>query len=141
MWCSKVLFFFYVCFVVFCTRFDPRYISMRVPRNDLGEAGYEHGFEYGVSFYVGVWSLIDEPIASFQIGLPSTWVIPDNADFCQPLVDASCMAYEWKDRAPNFYRNVFQTMEGGLGYWCSTQFGNKAPKYRINGTYSDAVIN
>eukprot|EP00041_Stephanoeca_diplocostata_P031489 m.980918 g.980918 ORF g.980918 m.980918 type:complete len:987 (-) comp23970_c0_seq7:1573-4533(-) len=110
------------------------YISMRVPRNDLGEAGYEHGFEYGVSFYVGVWSLIDEPIASFQIGLPSTWVIPDNADFCEPLVDASCMAHAWKDRAPNFYRNVFQTMEGGLGYWCSTQFGSTAPKYRINGT-------
>lgn len=29
---------------------------------------------------------------------------------------------------------MFQTIEGGLGYWCSTQFGSTTPKYRINGT-------
>ena len=29
---------------------------------------------------------------------------------------------------------MFQTIEGGIGYWVSTQFGSTQPKYRINGT-------
>ena len=37
-------------------------------------------FGYGVSCYAAVWPLIDSPLDLFQIGLPSTWIIPDNDD-------------------------------------------------------------
>ena len=32
-----------------------------------------------------------------------------------------------------YFRDVFQTIEGGLGFWSSTQFAMEAPKYEING--------
>lgn len=37
-------------------------------------------FHYGAGFYATVWPLIARPIAGFQIGLPSTWILPDNSD-------------------------------------------------------------
>jgi len=103
------------------------YISMHVSR-----VPDEYG--YGVSFYSSVWSLLDTPLFAFQIGLPSTWIIPDNSDFEQPLCPPGTVARDnWPERGP-YYRDVFQTIEGGLGYWCSTQFPAITPKYRINGT-------
>mmetsp|Transcript_5014 Transcript_5014/g.15240 ORF Transcript_5014/g.15240 Transcript_5014/m.15240 type:complete len:834 (-) Transcript_5014:29-2530(-) len=111
------------------------YVSMKLPRNaPKMDADFREGFGYGMSFYVSVWPLIEAPIASFQIGLPSTWIIPNNADFCQPLCPPGTLASNWAaDRGP-YFRDVFQTIEGGLGYWCSTRFGSVAPKYRMNGT-------
>ena len=38
------------------------------------------GYGAGVSFYSAAWQLIDKPLADFQIGLPGTWIIPDNSD-------------------------------------------------------------
>ena len=103
------------------------YISMGLPPAP-------EGFGYGVSFYAGVWSLIDQPLAGFQIGLPSTWITPDNRDFKQPLCPPGTVARDnWPERGP-YYQDVFQTIEGGIGYWVSTQFGSRWPKYRINGT-------
>ena len=103
------------------------YISMHV-----SVVPDEYG--YGVSFYSSVWSLLDTPLFAFQIGLPSTWIIPDNSDFEQPLCPPGTVARDnWPERGP-YYRDVFQTIEGGLGYWCSTQFPAVTPKYRINGT-------
>jgi len=37
-------------------------------------------YNLGFGFYSAVWSLTPEPIAGFQIGLPGTWLIPDNTD-------------------------------------------------------------
>ena len=37
------------------------------------------------------------------------------------------------ERGPT-YRDVFQTIEGGLGFWASTQFGSTTAKFRMNGT-------
>ena len=103
------------------------YISMGLPPAP-------EGFGYGVSFYASVWSLIDKPLAGFQIGLPSTWITPDNRDFKKPLCPPGTVARDnWPERGP-YYQDVFQTIEGGIGYWISTQFGSKQPKYRINGT-------
>jgi len=42
----------------------------------------------GIGFYSAVWPLIDEPIAHFQIGLPSAWITPDNPSHA-PLLPAS----------------------------------------------------
>lgn len=73
---------------------------MRLPRNEDGDESYRPGFGYGTSFYVGIWPLIEQPIASFQIGLPSTWIVPDNTDFFNACVDDSTKAWHWKERAP-----------------------------------------
>src|SRR5689334_2007908 len=42
-------------------------------------------YGFGVSFYVSSWALLDKPIAYFQVGLPSTWIVPDNTDFNEAL--------------------------------------------------------
>lgn len=92
------------------------------------------GHGYGVSFHVSVWSLLEEPLAGFQIGLPSTWITPDNRDFTEPLCPPGTVARDnWPDRGPT-WDSVFQTIEGGLGFWGSTRFPSPIPKYRINGT-------
>ncbi|MGC9200093.1 MAG: hypothetical protein ACP5E5_14340 [Acidobacteriaceae bacterium] len=103
------------------------YISMNVspPSN---------GFGYGVSFYASVWPLLASPLKSFQIGLPGTWIMPDNQDYQKPLCPHGTLARDhWYKRAPS-YREVFQTIEGGLGFWTSTQFPSATAKYIMNGT-------
>ena len=75
-------------------------------------------YRYGASFYSSVWSLIEQPIANFQIGLPGTWFTPNNLDnTVTPLCPVGTIARDnWPERGPT-YEDVFQTMEGGLGYW------------------------
>jgi hypothetical protein len=90
---------------------------------------------FGFSFYVTVWSLVESQFTNFQIGLPSTWVVPNNDDFFQPLLPPGNLIREISpERASSYWRGVFQTIEGGLGYWGSTRFVSATPKYRINGT-------
>src|SRR4051794_20193826 len=53
-------------------------------------------FTVGMGFYAAVWPLIDEPLANFQIGLPSSWIIPDNSDDKdQPLAPVGTLARTW----------------------------------------------
>ena len=57
----------------------------QVSSNDRGLHGYisfdaevppaRSEFSAGMGFYSAVWPLIGEPIAGFQIGLPSAWII------------------------------------------------------------------
>ncbi|HEU4609948.1 MAG TPA: hypothetical protein VFS31_17630 [Chitinophagaceae bacterium] len=104
------------------------YISMRIhpPKED--------GYGYGISFYTSAWPLIKTPLANFQIGLPSTWIVPDNKGYTLPLCPVGTIARDnWPKRGPS-YGDVFETIEGGLGFWQSTRFGSGTPKYRINGT-------
>jgi hypothetical protein len=99
------------------------------------------GYGFGVSFYVTVWALLESPLSSFQVGLPSTWIKPENFDFKLPLCPIGTEARDraekgepdWSARAEQFFRDVFQTIEGGVGFWGSTQFPTKSPKFRING--------
>ena len=95
------------------------------------------GFGAGIGFYVAVYPILPQPIADFQIGLASTWIVPKNADnTTTPLCPPGSYARDnWEDgRGPTF-RDVFQTIEGGLGMWGSTQFraGYKPPKFQIVG--------
>ena len=117
-------------------------IKQELPQKSGGLNGYisfqvskpPADYRAGVSFYVGIWSLLEKPLRDFQIGLPSTWIIPDNTDFDKPLCPPGTVARDnWPERGP-YYRDVFQTIEGGLGYWGSTQFSSATPKYRMNGT-------
>lgn len=103
------------------------YISMNLPKQ-------KDGFGYGVSFYVSAWPLVESPLTGFQIGLPGTWIVPENRGFEEPLCPIGTYARDnWPQRGPS-YRDVFQTIEGSLGFWGSTQFGSTTAKYRMNGT-------
>jgi hypothetical protein len=116
-----------------------------VTANDRGLHGYisftaerppaRSEFSAGMGFYSAVWPLIGEPIAGFQIGLPSAWIIPDNSDNKDtPLAPVGTHARDnWPKRGPT-YKDVFQTVEGGLGYWAGNHFRYGPPKFSMNAT-------
>lgn len=94
------------------------------------------GFGAGISFYSAVWPLVDKPLANFQIGLPSTWIIPENSGVDFPLCPKGTLARDnWPGRGPT-WGSVFQTVEGGLGYWNGNRFRYGPPKFSMNGTPS-----
>lgn len=100
-------------------------------------------YNVGFGFYSAVWSLTPEPIIGFQIGLPGTWLMPDNTDnTTEPLCPIGTQARDnWPERGPT-YADVFQTIEGGLGYWVRNRFHYGPPKYSMNGIpncYSESV--
>lgn len=103
------------------------YISMEVPAPPE-----EYG--YGVSLYATAWPLVEHPLRDFQIGLASIWIVPENRKINEPLLPTGTVARDnWPERGPS-YRDVFQTVEGGLGFWASTRFGSTTAKFRMNGT-------
>ena len=91
-------------------------------------------YSAGMGFYSAVWPLVDRPIADFQIGLPSAWIQPNNSDNKdQPLAPKGTLARTWKERGPT-WDTVFQTVEGGLGYWAGNHFRYGPPKFSMNAT-------
>jgi len=59
----------------------------KVTSHSDGYHGYAHEpmpadseYRFGMGFYSSVWSLVDKPLANFQIGLPGAWILPDNSD-------------------------------------------------------------
>lgn len=91
-------------------------------------------FSAGMGFYSAVWPLIDKPIAHFQIGLAGSWVTPDNSDNKdKPLAPEGTRARNWPGRGPT-WSSVFQTLEGGLGYWAGNRFRYGPPKFSMNAT-------
>jgi hypothetical protein len=88
-----------------------------------GYIGFSHerlppqsAYRAGMGFYAAVWPLVDQPLAGFQIGLPSSRIIPDKSDDKDtPLVPEGTLARTWRERGPT-WDSVFQTVEGGLGY-------------------------
>jgi hypothetical protein len=91
-------------------------------------------YSAGMGFYSAVWTLVDEPLAGFQIGLPSSWILPDNSDDTdKPLAPEGTLARKWPERGPT-WGSVFQTVEGGLGYWAGNHFRCGSPKFSMNGT-------
>ncbi|MFN0068578.1 MAG: hypothetical protein ACKVYV_13185 [Limisphaerales bacterium] len=92
------------------------------------------GYSAGMGFYAAVWSLVEQPLENFQIGLPSAWIQPDNSDNKdQPLAPEGTLARTWKERGPT-WSSVFQTVEGGLGYWAGNHFRYGPPKFSMNAT-------
>ncbi len=103
---------------------------------DYSTTNHPEGFRAGISFYTAVWPLIDKPLANFQIGLPSAWVVPENSDVKFPLCPKGTYARDnWDERAPT-YASVFQTIEGGVGYWEGNKFRYSSPKFSMNATSS-----
>ena len=104
-----------------------------------GYIGFGHekvpvGYDAGMGFYAAVWPLVSEPLANFQIGLPGSWILPDNSDNKdKPLAPEGTLARTWKERGPT-WDSVFQTIEGGLGYWAGNHFRYGPPKFSMNAT-------
>lgn len=106
-----------------------------------GYVGFGHeklpagsAYTAGMGFYAAVWPLVDEPLAGFQIGLPGSWILPDNLDDKDiPLAPEGTLARKWKERGPT-WNSVFQTVEGGLGYWAGNHFRYGPPKFSMNAT-------
>lgn len=91
-------------------------------------------YGYGMGFYSAAWTLVAEPLAHFQIGLASGWILPDNRDDRDvPLAPEGTLARQWKERGPT-WDSVFQTIEGGLGYWRGNRFRYGPPKFSMNAT-------
>ena len=91
-------------------------------------------YSAGMGFYSAVWPLLDQPLADFQIGLASSWITPDNSDNKdQPLAPEGTLARKWRERGPT-WDSVFQTVEGGLGYWAGNHFRYGPPKFSMNAT-------
>ncbi len=91
-------------------------------------------FSAGIGFYSAVWPLVDSPVANFQIGLASMWILPDNSDNKDtPLAPQGSLARNWAERGPT-WDSVFQTIEGGIGFWARNHFRYDAPKFSMNGT-------
>ena len=91
-------------------------------------------FFAGMGFYSAVWPLVDRPLANFQIGLAATWIMPNNSDDKdRPLAPQGTLARQWRERGPT-WADVFQTVEGGLGYWAGNHFRYGPPKFSMNGT-------
>jgi hypothetical protein len=91
-------------------------------------------YSAGMGFYSAIWPLVDQPLANFQIGLASTWIMPDNSDNKdKPLAPEGTLARQWRERGPT-WDSVFQTVEGGLGYWAGNHFRYGAPKFSMNAT-------
>lgn len=106
-----------------------------------GYIGFTHekhppgsAYSAGMGFYAAVWPLVDQPLADFQIGLPSSWIQPDNSDNKDtPLAPEGTLARTWPTRGPT-WSSVFQTVEGGLGYWAGNHFRYGPPKFSMNST-------
>ena len=121
--------------------------STEEPMPSQGEVGCGGGFcnageeafdvelgelDYGVSFYTGIWSTFDNYTPEYFHRGHGTWFTPDNSDTENPLCRPGTHAREnWPERAPS-YRDVFQTIEGGPGYWFNTAFPHTQMKYRVN---------
>ncbi|MCX6923308.1 MAG: hypothetical protein NT154_08895 [Verrucomicrobia bacterium] len=91
-------------------------------------------YSAGMGFYSAVWPLIDRPLADFQIGLAGCWITPDNSDNKdKPLAPEGTLARTWRERGPT-WGSVFQTVEGGLGYWAGNHFRYGPPKFSMNAT-------
>src|SRR5690606_28537998 len=65
-----------------------------------------------------------------------SWLSPDNFDFTSPLCPVGTYARDhWEaERAAEYYRGVYQSIEGGVGRWVSTRFPSAISKFRINAT-------
>ncbi|MCU0661499.1 MAG: calcium-binding EGF-like domain-containing protein [Myxococcota bacterium] len=100
-----------------------------------GTSSPPSGYDMGMGFYAAVWPLVDQPIKNFQIGLPGVWISPNNGDNAStPLCPVGTLARDnWPERGPT-WGSVFQTLEGGLGYWAGNRFRYGPPKFSMNGT-------
>ena len=90
-------------------------------------------FGWGLSFYSGIWGLFDGRPPAEVLSVSGTWLIPDNWRYSETLCPEGTSARESLSAHGPSYREVFQAIEGGGGYWSQTRFPSSQPKFRISG--------
>jgi hypothetical protein len=99
-------------------------------------------FGSGFGWYSTLWALTATQVDNFQLGLSSTWIIPNNktvsASIAQRLCETGTDAWVKKAASnPNsggYGLYLFQTIEGSLGWWGGEKFRTVYPKYMANVT-------
>ena len=90
-------------------------------------------FGWGLSFYTGIWDHFNARPPAEVLTANGTWLIPDNWRYSETLCPEGSTAQKSLSARGPSYREVFQSIDGGVGYWSQTRFPSKHPKFRING--------
>lgn len=99
-------------------------------------------FGSGFGWYSTLWALTATKVDNLQLGLSSTWIVPNNknvsASTAQKLCETGTNSMV-KEEASNpnngtFGLYLFQTIEGSLGWWGEEKFRTAYPKYMANVT-------
>lgn len=95
--------------------------------------GPQGDFGWGLSYYTALWgSFPSRPPDSLSTA-SGTWLIPDNWRYPETLCPEGTTARDsLTERGPS-YRDVFQTIEGGVGHWEQSRFPSTHPKFRLVG--------
>ena len=96
------------------------------PAGSLGvnvdDSPFRDTHAYGFSYYTAITTVNPSNAAATQLGW-GVWIEPNNLSFTQPLCPVGTTSRDqFTDRAASFYRDVYQTMQGGAGYWGNVQF-------------------
>ena len=95
--------------------------------------GPQGDFGWGLSYYTALWDLFPSVPPDGALTASGTWLIPDNWRYSETLCPEGTFARDsLTDRGPS-YREVFQTIEGGVGHWNRTRFPSPQPKFRLTG--------
>ena len=107
-------------------------------------------FGQGFSWYANAWPLWQEQIAGSQLGLASTWITPSDPTTGAATAQKLCLtgtnpvinAAASNPANGTYGLALFQTLEGGLGWWANEVFRTAMPKFIVNATqncYSSSV--
>ncbi|CAB4708611.1 unannotated protein [freshwater metagenome] len=99
-------------------------------------------FGSGFGWYSTLWALTATQVDNFQLGLSSTWIIPNNKTVSASIAQKLCATGTdaWVKNAASNPNNgsyglyLFQTIEGSLGWWGGEKFRTTYPKYMANVT-------
>ena len=95
--------------------------------------GPQGDFGWGLSYYTALWGSFPSIPPNGALTASGTWLIPDNWRYSETLCPEGTFARDsLSERGPS-YRDVFQTIEGGVGHWDQTRFPSEQPKFRLIG--------
>lgn len=103
---------------------------------------FPDNFRSGFGWYSTAWSISSSQIDNFQLGLSSTWIVPDNSTvgektaqkLCKTGTDAWVKSAASDPKSGTYGLYLFQTIEGSLGWWGGEHFRTVFPKYMANVT-------
>ena len=90
-------------------------------------------YGWGLSYYSGIWGHFNGRPPAEVLSVNGTSLIPDNWRYSQTLCPEGTSARaSLSDHGPS-YREVFQAIDGMVGYWPQTRFPSSQPKFRMSG--------
>ena len=95
--------------------------------------GPQGDFGWGLSYYTALWGSFPTLPPHGLLTASGTWLIPDNWRYLETLCPQGTFARDFlTERGPS-YRDVFQSIEGGVGHWEQSRFPSTQPKFRLTG--------